>query len=78
MVGAVSTTDPGSSPSNGCDPQDLEDMLGTVQVIPNFDISTGNGNNAAYRGYGALYITGSYFARPVHGEVADHEQLPLQ
>ena len=64
VVGAMSTADPGSSPSNGCDPQDLADMMGTVQVIPYFDISTGNGNNASYRvyGYGALYITGYYFA----------------
>ncbi len=80
VVGAVSTVDPGSSPSNGCDPQDLADMMGTVQVIPYFDVSSGNGNNAAYhvKGYGALYVTGSYFAGQYHGEVADHGQLPLQ
>ncbi len=56
--------DPGSSPANGCVPVDFQNMLGTVQIMPYFDESSGTGNNAQYHasGFGALYVTGYYFA----------------
>lgn len=64
------SVDPGSSPSQGCDPDDFDDSLGTVQMIPYFDKTSGNGKNAQYRvmGYGALYVTGYYFAGQDRGD----------
>lgn len=63
-VGAWQQIDPGSSPSNGCEPVDLTSMLGTVQLIPYFDDHQGTGNNAEYHvsGFGAFYVTGFYFS----------------
>lgn len=58
--GTLLAVDPGASPSSGCSPTTLEDVLGTVQVIPYFNDVTGTGNNAIYHmdGFGALYVTG--------------------
>ncbi|MCL1594195.1 MAG: pilus assembly protein TadG-related protein [Actinomycetia bacterium] len=56
--------DPGASPSRGCDPVDLENIVGTVQLIPYFDDIVGVGSGAQYHvaGFGALYVTGYNFA----------------
>jgi Flp pilus assembly protein TadG len=63
-MGNWQAIDPGSSPSNGCDPVDFTNLLGTVQLIPYFDDYQGGGNNAEYHisGFGAFYITGYYFS----------------
>ncbi len=62
--GAWQAIDPGSSPSNGCDPIDFGELVGTVQLIPYFDEHAGTGENAQYHisGFGAFYITGYNFA----------------
>lgn len=70
--------DPGSSPSNGCSPQDLAGMVETVQMIPYFDEIKDSGNNARYRilGYGALYVTGYYFGGQYRGHSLIDGQRP--
>jgi hypothetical protein len=62
-VGDWVSVDTGSSPSNGCSPSYLRDLLGTVVLIPYFDDLRGTGNNAEYRvlGFGAYYLTAYYF-----------------
>ncbi len=64
MIGDWVTADPGASPSTGCSSLDLNDWVGTVQLIPYFDETRSSGNNGEYRvlGYGALYVTGYNFA----------------
>jgi Flp pilus assembly protein TadG len=63
QVGDWVSVDTGSSPSNGCSPSNLRDLLGTVVLIPYFDDVRGTGNNAEYRilGFGAYYLTAYYF-----------------
>jgi len=63
-TGSWLTVDPGSSPAAGCDETVLDDMVGTVQFIPYFDQVRNTGSNAEIHvsGFGALYITGYYFA----------------
>lgn len=62
-VGTDVTADPGSSPSNGCDVDEIAAMVGTVQLLPIFDGYTGSGNTAAYHvsGFAPLYVTGYNF-----------------
>ncbi|MBT8214512.1 MAG: hypothetical protein KJP12_04740, partial [Acidimicrobiia bacterium] len=73
LVGA----DPGSSPSTGCDKNDLADLLlgtdrmGTTVFVPYFDDETGlNGSNGEYHiaGQGAFYIVGYNFG----GQYVEH------
>lgn len=63
-IGSWVAVSPGASPSQACNPSDLDDIVGTVVLIPYFDMHTGTGNGAKYRvyGFGALYVTGYYFA----------------
>lgn len=63
-IGNWVAIDPGSSPSNGCSPQDLAAIVGDVVLIPYFDDYRGTGNGSEYHvyGFGALYVTGYYFA----------------
>lgn len=62
-IGEWIVIDPGSSPSNGCTPIDVADLLGNVALIPYFDDQRDVGGNAEYHisGIGALYITGYNF-----------------
>ncbi len=77
LVGA----DPGSSPSTGCDKEDLADLLlgedrtGALVFIPFFDDETGlNGSNGEYHisGQGAFRIVGYNFG----GQFREHA-VPL-
>ncbi len=62
-AGKWSTVVPGSAPPLACSVADLRDTLGTVQMVPFFDDTSGSGNNGSYQidGFGALYITGYNF-----------------
>jgi len=63
LIGAWIGVDPGSSPSNGCSPSDLEGLLGEVVLIPYFLELQGQGNNGQYliAGYGAFVVAGYNF-----------------
>lgn len=57
-------TDPGSSPSNGCNAAELRDeILNKIVFIPWFDDLQGNGANGEFHiaGFGAFYVTGYNF-----------------
>ncbi|MCP3975652.1 MAG: hypothetical protein GY720_14295 [bacterium] len=57
-------TDPGSSPSNGCNASDVKDeILNKIIFIPWFDDLDGNGANGEFHvaGFGAFYVTGYNF-----------------
>ena len=57
--------DPGSSPSNGCDPDFMTGLVGTVVFVPWFvDINGLGGANGEYQvgGYSPFYVTGMNFA----------------
>jgi len=77
-IGGWVTVDPGASPSQACNPSDIADMMGEVVIIPFFDMHSGNGNNGQYRvyGFGALYVTGYYFAGQYKGDSLINGQLP--
>lgn len=70
--------DPGSSPSTGCDPQDIDDLRGQVVLLPYFDEAEGTGDGAAYHvyGYGAVYVTGFYFGGQYRGRSLIDGQRP--
>jgi hypothetical protein len=72
------TVDPGSSPSNGCDPEDIEDLRGHVVMLPYFDRYEGTGGTAAYHvvGYGAIYVTGYYFGGQYRAQSLATRQRP--
>ncbi len=56
--------DPGASPSTGCSPSDLRDLLYQDKVfIPYFNDIQGLGQNGEYQvaGFGALHVTGYNF-----------------
>jgi Flp pilus assembly protein TadG len=77
-VGSWVTINPGSSPSQECNPSDIADLMGEVVIIPYFDMHTGTGNNAQYRvyGFGALYVTGYNFAGQYKGNSLINGKLP--
>ena len=56
--------DPGASPSTGCSASVMENLVGTVVLIPYFDEFVGTGAGAEYHiaGFGAFYLTGYNFA----------------
>jgi len=55
--------DPGSSPSNGCDPSDLAALVGDEVALPFFIDIDGQGNNGRYLvgGFGLFHVTGYNF-----------------
>lgn len=64
--------DPGASPSNGCDAEELADLLyrDDAVYIPYFDDELGlNGANGEYHipGYGAFYVVGYNFGGQYRG-----------
>ena len=56
-------SDPGESPSQGCDPEDFASYLGQTVLIPIFDEAGGTGSSGWYRvyGYAAFRLTGYSF-----------------
>jgi hypothetical protein len=56
--------DPGASPSSGCSASVMENLVGTVVLIPYFNEFRGTGSGAEYQiaGFGAFYLTGYNFA----------------
>jgi Flp pilus assembly protein TadG len=56
--------DPGASPSTGCSANIMENLVGTVVLIPYFNEFDGTGAGAEYHiaGFGAFYLTGYNFA----------------
>ena len=63
-VGEWHGADPGSSPSNGCDPASFKaQVLDQVVWLPYYEELSGNGNNGQYlvAGFGAFYVTGYNF-----------------
>jgi hypothetical protein len=56
--------DPGASPTGGCSPSLMENLVGTVVLIPYFDDFRSTGAGAEYHvaGFGAVYVTGYNFA----------------
>lgn len=73
--------DPGSSPSNGCDPSFMEDLVGTVVFLPWFsDINGLGGANGEYQigGYSPFYVTGFNFAGQYKAESLYDGNYPCQ
>jgi Putative Flp pilus-assembly TadE/G-like len=63
--GDIVDEDPGSSPSNGCDPGFMTGLVGTVVFMPWFnDVNGLGGANGEYvvAGYSPFYVTGMNFA----------------
>ncbi|MDX1691880.1 MAG: pilus assembly protein TadG-related protein [Acidimicrobiia bacterium] len=62
-IGAWESDDPGASPSNGCTPDLIWDLLGEPVPLPFFDDLTGVGANGRYHvgGFGYFHITGFNF-----------------
>ena len=56
-------SDPGESPSAGCEPEDFASYLGQTVLIPIFDEAGGTGSGGWYRvyGYAAFRLTGYSF-----------------
>lgn len=68
--------DPGSSPSTGCGPEELEDLLfGEPVLIPYFDDADGVGAGGEYHiaGYGAFVVAGYNFG----GQYKEYDPLYL-
>jgi len=56
-------SDPGESPSNGCDAADFRSFLNKTVLLPIYDDAGGTGSNGWYRvyGYAAFHLTGYSF-----------------
>lgn len=68
-TGGWFSSETGNNPSKGCDPGDLEALLGRTILLPVFDQASGTGSGAKYRVYGyvAFRLTGYYFAGQYKG-----------
>ncbi|WNV77220.1 pilus assembly protein TadG-related protein [Geodermatophilus sp. DSM 44513] len=63
-IGGTVSSEPGNNPSKGCEPGDLDALLGRTVLLPVFTESGGTGANAWYRvhGYVAFTLTGYHFS----------------
>jgi Flp pilus assembly protein TadG len=68
-VGGRFTSETGNNPSQGCDPDDLEALVGRTVLLPIFDEAGGTGSSAWYHvyAYAAFTITDYYFAGQYKG-----------
>lgn len=71
-VGNWFTSETGNNPSKGCEPGDLDALLGHTVLLPVFDEATGTGSGGKYHvfGYVAFKLTGFYFAGQYKGTKA--------
>jgi Flp pilus assembly protein TadG len=71
-VGGWFGSETGNNPSNGCDPGDLDALLGRTVLLPVFDQTRGGGSGGEYHvfGYVAFKLTGYYFAGQYKGTKA--------
>jgi Flp pilus assembly protein TadG len=71
-VGSWFTSEPGNNPSKGCDPGDLDALLGHTVLLPVFDATRGGGSGGEYHvfGYVAFTLTGYYFTGQYKGTKA--------
>jgi Flp pilus assembly protein TadG len=71
-VGGWFTSETGNNPSKGCQPGDLDALLGKTVLLPVFDEVSGNGSSGEYHVYGyvAFKLTGYYFAGQYKGTKA--------
>lgn len=62
--GGWASSDPGKSPSRGCDATLVAQTQGKTVLLPLYDKQTGSGDNGKYHiiGYAAFLITGYYFS----------------
>jgi len=62
--GGFASSDPGKSPSRGCDAALVAQTQGQTVLLPLYDKQSGSGNNGKYHiiGYAAFLITGYYFS----------------
>jgi hypothetical protein len=69
LIGNILSSDTGNTPPSGCEPNDFDDLLGEVILIPIFDQATGSGAHGEYRvyGYAAFKFTGYYFSGTYKG-----------
>jgi Flp pilus assembly protein TadG len=63
------SSETGNNPSKGCEPADLDALLGRTVLLPIFDEARGTGSSGAYHvyGYAAFHLTGYYFAGQYKG-----------
>jgi Flp pilus assembly protein TadG len=68
-VGGVFNSETGNNPSKGCNPADLERLIGKTVLLPIFDEAGGTGSGAWYHvyAYAAFEITDYYFAGQYKG-----------
>jgi Flp pilus assembly protein TadG len=66
------TSETGNNPSKGCEPEDLDSLLGRMVLLPVFDEARGGGSGGEYHvfGYAAFKLTGYYFAGQYKGTKA--------
>jgi Flp pilus assembly protein TadG len=71
-VGGWFGSETGNNPSKGCEPADLESLIGQTFLLPVFDSTTGTGSGASYHVYGyvAFHLTGYYFSGTYKGTKA--------
>ncbi|MDP5185441.1 pilus assembly protein TadG-related protein [Blastococcus sp. BMG 814] len=63
QIDGMLQSDPGESPSAGCEPEDFASYLGQTVLLPIFDEAGGTGSGGWYRvhGYAAFRLTGYSF-----------------
>ncbi|TFV89651.1 hypothetical protein E4P38_07120 [Blastococcus sp. CT_GayMR16] len=63
-VGSWFTSETGNNPSKGCEPVDIDALLGQTVLLPVFDETRGGGSGGEYHvfGYVAFKLTGYYFS----------------
>jgi Flp pilus assembly protein TadG len=69
-VGGWFGSETGNNPSKGCNPGDLDVLLGKTVLLPIFDQATGTGSGAQYHvyAYAAFTITDYYFSGQYKGK----------
>jgi Flp pilus assembly protein TadG len=71
-VGGWFHQETGNNPSQGCEPEHFDGLLGQTVLLPIFDEVSGNGSKGKYHvyGYAAFTLTGYYFAGKYKGTKA--------